>query len=102
MKDMKYRDFIVHFTSDDKIRLAVAVTKDITETARTKHNLSPVACAALGRTMTGALLLAGDYKNKEGVTIALTVRGLWVLFTSMLLIPTEFAAMWILPLSTYR
>ncbi|MBF1348056.1 MAG: Hsp33 family molecular chaperone HslO, partial [Megasphaera micronuciformis] len=41
MKDMKYKDFIVHFTSDDNIRLAVAVTKDITETARTKHNLSP-------------------------------------------------------------
>uniref|UniRef100_UPI0040291496 Hsp33 family molecular chaperone HslO n=1 Tax=Megasphaera micronuciformis TaxID=187326 RepID=UPI0040291496 len=54
MKDMKYKDFIVHYTSDDNIRLAVAVTKDITETARTNHTLSPVACAALGRTMPGA------------------------------------------------
>ena len=75
MKDMKYKDVIVHYTSDDNIRLAVAVTKDITETARTKHNLSPVACAALGRTMTGALLLAGDYKNKEGVTIRIDGKG---------------------------
>lgn len=43
--------------------------------ARQSHNLSPVACAALGRTMTGAALLAGDYKNHEGVSIKIAGDG---------------------------
>lgn len=72
---MEYRDSIVHYTSDENIRLAVAVTRDCVETARQRHTLAPVACAALGRTMTGALLLAGDYKNREGVTIRIDGKG---------------------------
>lgn len=66
---MHIEDTIVHYTSDELIRVSVATTQTITETARTQHNLSPVACAALGRAMTGALLLAGDYKNHEGVSL---------------------------------
>lgn len=72
---MEYRDSIVHYMSDENIRLAVAVTRDCVETARQRHTLAPVACAALGRTMTGALLLAGDYKNREGVTIRIDGKG---------------------------
>jgi molecular chaperone Hsp33 len=72
---MRYEDKIVHYTSDELIRVAVATTQNITETARKRHNLSPVACAALGRTMTGALLLAGDYKNHEGVSIRINGNG---------------------------
>ncbi|WP_301859898.1 Hsp33 family molecular chaperone HslO [uncultured Megasphaera sp.] len=66
---MSLQDTIIHYTSDELIRLSVAQTRGITETARKRHNLSPVACAALGRAMTGALLLAGDYKNHEGVSL---------------------------------
>ncbi len=70
---MTYQDQIIHYTSDELVRVSVATTRHITETARKRHSLSPVACAALGRTMTGALLLAGDYKNHEGVS--LTIKG---------------------------
>lgn len=70
---MTVQDKIIHYTTEESIRLAVAVTKGITEKARQCHRLAPVACAALGRTMTGALLLARDYKNREGVSIV--IRG---------------------------
>ena len=66
---MHIEDQIVHYTSDELIRVSIAQTRQITETARQRHHLSPVACAALGRAMTGALLLAGDYKNHEGVSL---------------------------------
>ena len=66
---MQMEDKIIHYTSDELIRVSVAVTRTITQKARTYHNLSPVASAALGRAMTGAVLLAGDYKNHEGVSL---------------------------------
>ena len=66
---MHIEDQIVHYTSDELIRVSIAQPRRITETARQRHHLSPVACAALGRAMTGALLLAGDYKNHEGVSL---------------------------------
>lgn len=66
---MHIEDQIVHYTSDELIRVSIAQTRRITETARQRHHLSPVACAALGRAMTGALLLAGDYKSHEGVSL---------------------------------
>lgn len=72
---MNYEDQIIHYTSDERVRVSLALTRNITETARKKHQLSPVACAALGRTMTGALLLAGDYKNHEGVSIRIKGDG---------------------------
>lgn len=66
---MHIEDKIIHYTSDELIRVSVAVTRMITQKARTCHNLSPVAAAALGRAMTGSVLLAGDYKNHEGVSL---------------------------------
>lgn len=72
---MPYTDKIVHYTSDELIRVSIATTQHIVETARSRHMLSPVASAALGRTMTGALLLAGDYKNHEGVSLRIKGDG---------------------------
>ncbi len=72
---MHIADQIIHYTSDELIRLSIAQTRHITETARQRHKLSPVACAALGRAMTGALLLAGDYKNHEGVSLKFSGNG---------------------------
>lgn len=72
---MHIEDQIVHYTSDELIRVSIAQTRRITETARQRHHLSPVACAALGRAMTGALLLAGDYKNHEGVSLKFAGNG---------------------------
>ena len=43
---MKCKDYIVHYTSEENVRVAMALTGNITETARRRHGLSPVACAA--------------------------------------------------------
>ena len=72
---MHIEDQIVHYTSDELIRVSIAQTRHITETARQRHHLSPVACAALGRAMKGALLLSGDYKNHEGVSLKFSGDG---------------------------
>lgn len=68
-------DQIIHYTAEENIRVSLALTKNLTEKARQCHNLSPVACAALGRAMTGAALLSGDYKNHEGVSLKLAGDG---------------------------
>lgn len=68
-------DFIKRYTTDEGIRLAIAVTTDTVEEARLRHDLWPVATAALGRTMMGGLLLASDFKNQENVSIRINGRG---------------------------
>ena len=55
--------------------MSLAVTTDTVETARVRHDLWPVATAALGRAMTGALLLAGDFKNHENVSLRIKGDG---------------------------
>ncbi|MCR5176283.1 MAG: Hsp33 family molecular chaperone HslO [Anaerovibrio sp.] len=52
------------------IRIYAAVTTDLVNEAIRRHDCSPTAAAALGRTMTGALLLAANLKNKEAVTVS--------------------------------
>lgn len=54
-------------------RVYAAVTTDLVNEAIRRHDCYPVAAAALGRTMTGALLLAANLKNKEALTV--NIRG---------------------------
>lgn len=68
-------DFIKRYTTAEGLRLSIAVTTDTVEEARVRHDLWPVATAALGRTMTGAILMAGDFKNDENVSIRLRGDG---------------------------
>lgn len=56
-------------------RWVVARTTDLVEEARKRHQTSPVATAALGRLMTGALLLASSLKGEEELTIRLLGDG---------------------------
>ena len=49
--------------ADGMIRAFAADTKDIVEEARQRHNLSPIASAALGRLMTATLMMGWDMKN---------------------------------------
>ena len=51
------------------LRAFAAITTDVAAEAIRRHDCYPVAAAALGRTMTGALLLAANLKNKETVTV---------------------------------
>jgi len=53
----------------DGIRVYAAVTTNLVDEAAQRHQCYPTATAALGRTMTGALLLAANLKNKECLTV---------------------------------
>lgn len=66
-------DLIKRYVSEEGVRLSVAVTTDSVREAQERHDTWPVVTTALARTMTGALLLAGDFKNKE--TVSLRVQG---------------------------
>jgi molecular chaperone Hsp33 len=58
------------------IRAFAAVTTDLTEEARARHDCFPIATAALGRTMTAALLLAANLKTEESITIRIAGDGI--------------------------
>lgn len=57
------------------VRVYAAVTTDLVNEAVRRHDCYPVASAALGRTMTGALLLAANLKNKECITVKFSGDG---------------------------
>ena len=50
-----------------QIRAFAAVTANLVEEARQRHNTSPVATAALGRLMTGAVMMGSMMKNPEDI-----------------------------------
>ena len=58
------------------VRVAAAITTGLTEEARKRHDCWPVATAALGRTMTAALLLAETLKGgEESLTVRISGNG---------------------------
>lgn len=57
------------------LRAFAAVTTNLAEEARRRHDCFPIATAALGRTMTGALLLAANLKNQEALTVRISGDG---------------------------
>lgn len=61
-------DHLVKATAED-VRVYAAVTTDLTNEAARRHGCGALATAALGRTMTGALLLAANLKEQECITI---------------------------------
>ena len=68
------KDHLVKATAED-VRIFAAVTTDLVGEAVKRHDCYPVAAAALGRTMTGALLLAANLKNEEAVTVKIQGDG---------------------------
>jgi len=57
------------------VRAFAAITTDLVDEARRRHNCYPLATAALGRTMTAALLLAADLKTEEAITMRISGDG---------------------------
>lgn len=69
-------DYLVRATAEEgQIFALVARTSDLVEEARTLHNTSPVATAALGRVLTGAALMAASLKDGHRLTLRIEGDG---------------------------
>lgn len=62
-------------SADGSVRGLAAVTTDLVEEARVRHGTLPTATAALGRTLTAALLLGGLLKTEERVSLQFSGDG---------------------------
>lgn len=61
-------DYIVRATAaDNQIRAFAATTRELVETARSSHNTSPVATAALGRLLTAGAMMGSMMKGEDDV-----------------------------------
>ncbi|MDE7341498.1 MAG: Hsp33 family molecular chaperone HslO [Lachnospiraceae bacterium] len=68
-------DYLVRATAADaQIRAFAVTSRDLVEEARSRHDLSPVVTAALGRLMTGACLMGSMLKGEQDV-LTLQVSG---------------------------
>lgn len=67
-------DQLIKATAGD-VRIYAAVTTDLVSEGAKRHQCSALAAAALGRTMTGALLMAANLKNQEAVTLSFNGNG---------------------------
>ena len=61
-------------TADGSVKMAVITARDTVERARQIHDLSPTACAALGRTLCGASLL-GQAMKEEKASLTIRISG---------------------------
>ena len=61
-------DCLCKATAED-VRVYAAVTTELTREAANRHSCGVLATAALGRVMTGALLMAANLKNRECLTV---------------------------------
>lgn len=62
----EYRDEMIRaVAADAQIRAFAVTSRDLTEEARRAHNTSPIATAALGRAMSGALMMADMLKGEK-------------------------------------
>src|SRR5262245_12274309 len=77
-KILEYRDdhLIQATAADATIRLIAAVTTNLVAEACDRHNTAPTASAALGRTLSGTLLLGYAYKDLEYITVRFDCKGL--------------------------
>ncbi|QQS44914.1 MAG: Hsp33 family molecular chaperone HslO [Acidobacteriota bacterium] len=70
------QDHLIQATAaDSTIRLIAAVTTELVNEACRRHGTSPTASAALGRTLTGSLLLGRTFKDLEYVTVRFDCKG---------------------------
>lgn len=70
-------DHLIQATAaDSTIRLLAAVTTRLVAEACGRHATAPTASAALGRTLTGAMLLGRTFKDLEYITVRIDCDGL--------------------------
>lgn len=62
----EYRDYMVRATAaDNQIRAFAVTSRNLVEQARDYHNTSPVITAALGRLLTGGVMMGGMMKGED-------------------------------------
>ncbi len=72
---MDKKDYMVRATAADaQIRAFAVSSRNLTEEARKIHSLSPICAAALGRLMSGALMM-GDMLKGEKDALTITIEG---------------------------
>ena len=72
---MSYKDYMVRATAGNaQIRAFAATTKDLAEYGRKAHGLSPIAAAALGRLMTGTVMM-GQMMDNDSDMITVKMDG---------------------------
>ncbi len=68
-------DYIIRATAaEGQVRAFAASTRDLVETGRVNHNLSPVATAALGRLMTAGAMMGSMMKGEKDL-LTLKIQG---------------------------
>ncbi len=68
-------DYIIRGTAaDGQIRFFCATTRELVERARQIHNMSPVATAALGRTLTAAAMMGAMLKGEDDL-FTINIKG---------------------------
>ncbi len=74
---MSYKDYLVRgYTMNGEVRAFAITTRNLVEEARKMHNTSPIATAALGRSMSAALMLSETLKGEETLTLRFQGDGL--------------------------
>ena len=69
-------DTLVHgIAGDATIRIMAAITTDVVREAVKRHQTSPSVSAALGRSLTGALLLGSSLKEFDRLTLKIECSG---------------------------
>ena len=72
---IKDRDYIIRATAaDGQIRAFAATTRGLVEQARSAHNTSPVATAALGRLLTAGAMMGVMMKGEKDL-LTLRIEG---------------------------
>lgn len=70
-------DKLIHgIAADATIRVMSAITTETVNEAVRRHQTSPTASAALGRTLTGTLLLGSSLKDFDRLTVKIECNGL--------------------------
>ena len=68
-------DYLIRATAADaQIRAFAITSRDMVETARSRHDLSPVVTAAIGRLMTGAVMMGSMLKGEKDM-LTIQVNG---------------------------
>lgn len=68
-------DYMVRaIAANEQVRAFAVTAKDLVDYARAAHNTSPIATAALGRTMCGALMMADMLKGDDDV-LTIQIKG---------------------------